>query len=106
MWVLILRDAIEGGVVVGPRMTTGGNVLINCVGGTASRLLPDVGTRGYARIVHTPGEIVTEIHRQIKLWCRLDQGSREWLTYSTWANNWRDTNLVSRRAEASVRYRA
>ena len=36
-----LRDAIEGGVVVGPRMTTGGNVLINCVGGTASRLLPD-----------------------------------------------------------------
>ena len=62
-----LRDAIEGGVVVGPRMTTGGNVLINCVGGTASRLLPDVGTRGYARIVHTPGEIVTEIHRQIKL---------------------------------------
>ena len=47
-----LRDAIEGGVVEGPRMTTGGNVLINCVGGTAARLLPDSGTRGYARIVH------------------------------------------------------
>ena len=61
-----LRDAIEGGVVEGPRMTTGGNVLINCVGGTASRLLPDSGTRGYARIVHTPDEIITEIHRQIK----------------------------------------
>ena len=30
-----LRDAIEGGVIEGPRMTTGGNVLINCVGGTA-----------------------------------------------------------------------
>jgi imidazolonepropionase-like amidohydrolase len=62
-----LRDAIEGGVVEGPRMTTGGNVLINCVGGTAARLLPDRGTRGYARIVHTPGEIVTEIHKQVKL---------------------------------------
>ncbi len=61
-----LRDAIEGGVVEGPRMTTGGNVLINCVGGTAARLLPDHGTRGYARIVHTPGEIITEIQKQIK----------------------------------------
>ena len=27
-------------------MTTGGNVLINCVGGTAARLPPDEGTRG------------------------------------------------------------
>src|SRR5210317_1719390 len=62
-----LRDAIEGGVIEGPRMTTGGNVLINCVGGTAARLLPDEGTRGYARIVHTPDEIVREIHKQIKL---------------------------------------
>jgi imidazolonepropionase-like amidohydrolase len=62
-----LRDGIEGGVVEGPRMTTGGNVLINCVGGTAARLLPDSGTRGYARIVHSPAEIVTEIHKQVKL---------------------------------------
>ena len=62
-----LRDAIEGGVVEGPRMTTGGNVLINCVGGTAARLLPDEGTRGYARIVHTSDEIVREIHKQIKM---------------------------------------
>ena len=61
-----LRDAIEGGVVPGPRMTTGGNVLINCVGGTASRLLPDSGRRGYAKIVHTSNDIVTEIHKQIK----------------------------------------
>lgn len=61
-----LRDAIEAGVVEGPRMATGGNVLINCVGGTASRLLPDAGSRGYARIVHTPDEIITEIHKQIK----------------------------------------
>ena len=62
-----LRDAIEGGVIEGPRMTTGGNVLINCVGGTAARLLPDEGTRGYARIVHTPDDIVKEIHKQIKM---------------------------------------
>ena len=62
-----LRDAIEGGVIEGPRMTTGGNVLINCVGGTAARLLPDEGTRGYARIVHTPDEIIREIHKQIKM---------------------------------------
>jgi len=62
-----LRDAIEGGVIEGPRMTTGGNVLINCIGGTAARLLPDEGTRGYARIVHTPDEIVREIHKQIKM---------------------------------------
>ena len=62
-----LRDAIEGGVIEGSRMTTGGNVLINCVGGTAARLLPDEGTRGYARIVHTPDEIVSEIHKQIKM---------------------------------------
>ena len=62
-----LRDAIEGGVIEGPRMATGGNVLINCVGGTAARLLPDEGTRGYARIVHTPDEIVREIHKQIKM---------------------------------------
>lgn len=61
-----LRDAIEAGVVEGPRMCTGGNVLINCVGGTAARLLPDEGRRGYGVIVHTPDQIVTEIHRQVK----------------------------------------
>ena len=63
-----LRDAIEGGVVVGPRMTSGWPMflLIAWV-----ELLPDccpmLALVGYARIVHTPGEIVTEIHRQIKL---------------------------------------
>ena len=61
-----LRDAIEGGVVPGPRMATGGNVLINCVGGTAAQLLPDEGRRGYGVIVHTPDQIITEIHRQVK----------------------------------------
>lgn len=61
-----LRDAVEAGVVEGPRMTTGGNVLINCVGGTASRLLPDRGRLGYGMIVHTRDEVITEIHKQIK----------------------------------------
>jgi len=61
-----LRDAIEAGVVVGPRMNTGGNVLINCVGGTAAQLLPDEGRRGYGVIVHTSDQIITEIHRQVK----------------------------------------
>ena len=61
-----LRDAIEAGVVPGPRMHTGGNVLITSVGGTAGRLLPDSGRRGYAVIVSTKDEIVREIRRQIK----------------------------------------
>ena len=38
-----LRDAIEGGVVEGPRMATGGNVLITCVGGTAGWLFSSTG---------------------------------------------------------------
>ncbi len=61
-----LRDALEAGVVEGPRMATGGNVLITSVGGTAGYLLPDEGRRGYASIVRTPDEIVTEVRRQIK----------------------------------------
>lgn len=64
-----LRDAIEGGVVEGPRMATGGNALITSVGGTAGRLLPESGKLGYAAIVQTPDEIVREIRRQIKSGC-------------------------------------
>ena len=63
---LDLRDAIEAGVVPGPRMATGGNVLITSVGGTAGRLLPDSGRRGYAVIVSTSDEIVREVRSQIK----------------------------------------
>lgn len=63
---LDLRDAIEAGVVEGPRMATGGNVLITSVGGTAGRLLPDSGRRGYAVIVSTADEIVREVRQQIK----------------------------------------
>lgn len=61
-----LRDAIEAGVVEGPRMAAGGHALMTSVGGTAGRLIPDEGLRGYAMVVRTRDEIVTEVRRQIK----------------------------------------
>ncbi len=61
-----LRDAIESGAVLGPRMSTGAHALLTSVGGTAGRLFPDEGERGYARIVGTKDEIVREVRRQIK----------------------------------------
>ncbi|HEX8400798.1 MAG TPA: amidohydrolase family protein [Allosphingosinicella sp.] len=63
---LDLRDAIEGGVVPGPRMTCGGNALFTSVGGTAGMLVPDEGAIGYLRVTRTRDEIVTEIRRQAK----------------------------------------
>jgi len=61
-----LRDAIEAGIIHGPRMSTGGNALLTSVGGTAGRLLPDAGRRGYGQIVRSRDEIVSEVRRQIK----------------------------------------
>lgn len=61
-----LRDAIEANVIEGPRMTTGGYALMTSVGGTAGRLIPDQGTRGYAIVTRTRDEIVSEVRRQIK----------------------------------------
>ena len=61
-----LRDAIESGYVEGPRMSSGGNALLTSVGGTAGRLIPDDGLRGYAKVVHDKDDIVKEIRRQIK----------------------------------------
>ena len=61
-----LRDAIKSGYVEGPRMSVGGNALLTSVGGTAGRLIPDEGLRGYAKIVQNKDEIVTEVRRQIK----------------------------------------
>lgn len=61
-----LRDAIESGAVLGPRMATGASALMTSVGGTAGRLIPDEGERGYARVVGTRDEIVREVRRQIK----------------------------------------
>ena len=61
-----LRDAIEAGIVRGPRMATGGNALLTAGGGTAGRLIPDEGRRGYGMVVHGRDEIVREVRRQIK----------------------------------------
>lgn len=61
-----LRDAIEAGIIPGPRMSTGGNALLTSVGGTAGRLIPDEGRRGYGKVVNTRDEIVAEVRRQIK----------------------------------------
>ena len=61
-----LRDAINSGYVEGPRMSVGGNALLTSVGGTAGRLIPDEGLRGYAQIVQNKDEIITEVRRQIK----------------------------------------
>ena len=63
---LDLRDAIEAGIVEGPRMTCGGNALFTSVGGTAGMLVPDEGSIGYLKVTRTRDEIVTEIRRQAK----------------------------------------
>ena len=62
-----LRDAIEAGIVRGPRMRTGGNALLTSVGGTAGRLIPDQGRRGYGVVVNGRDDIVREVRRQIKI---------------------------------------
>jgi len=61
-----LRDAIEAGIVPGPRMTTGGNALLTSVGGTAGRLIPGDGRVGYAKVVPNHDAIVAEVRRQAK----------------------------------------
>lgn len=62
-----LRDAIESGIIPGPRMAVGGNALLTSAGGTAGRLIPDEGKRGYGAVVRNRDEIVLEVRRQIKL---------------------------------------
>ena len=69
-----LRDAIESGIIPGPRMAVGGNALLTSAGGTAGRLIPDEGKRGYGAVVTNRDEIVLEIRRQIKMgvdWIKL-----------------------------------
>lgn len=61
-----LRDAINAGIVEGPRMSTGGNALVTAVGGTAGRFIPDKGLRGYAQAVRGKDEIIAEVRREIK----------------------------------------
>lgn len=61
-----LRDAIEAGIVPGPRISTGAYALWTSVGGTAGRLIPDRGVMGYGKVVAGNDEIVAEVRRQIK----------------------------------------
>ena len=61
-----LRDAIDAGIVEGPRMSCGGYALITGVGGTAGRLIADEGATGYYKAVNGRDEIVGEVRRQIK----------------------------------------
>lgn len=61
-----LRDAIEAGLVEGPRMQAGMNALLTAAGGTAGRLIPDEGQVGYARVVRNREEMVRVTREQIK----------------------------------------
>lgn len=61
-----LRDAIEAGIVDGPRISAGAYALWTSVGGTAGRLIPDSGVMGYGKVVSGTAEIVAEVRRQIK----------------------------------------
>ncbi len=64
--MLDLRDAIEAGVVPGPRMSCGCYALITAVGGTAGGLIADEGVTGYYKVVQGETQIVSEVRRQIK----------------------------------------
>ncbi|MGB0113538.1 MAG: amidohydrolase family protein [Ilumatobacteraceae bacterium] len=61
-----IRDVVESGAFPGPRIATGVQALLTSVGGTAGRLIPDHGKVGYAAVVNTTDEMVTETRRQIK----------------------------------------
>jgi imidazolonepropionase-like amidohydrolase len=61
-----IRDAVNAGIIEGPRIATGVQALLTSVGGTAGRLIPDEGTVGYAAVVNTIEEMVTATRRHIK----------------------------------------
>ena len=61
-----LRDAIDAGIVEGPRMASGMNALLTSAGGTAGRLIPDDGTAGYAHVMRGRDEMVRTTRQQIK----------------------------------------
>jgi imidazolonepropionase-like amidohydrolase len=65
--MLDVRDAIDAGVIEGPRIACGCYALITAVGGTAGRLINDHGITGYYKTVHNRDEIVEEVRRQIKV---------------------------------------
>lgn len=61
-----IRDVVNAGAFPGPRIKTGVQALLTSVGGTAGRLVPDQGAVGYAAVVNTRDEMVTETRRHIK----------------------------------------
>lgn len=61
-----VRDVLESGAFLGPRMSTGVQALLTSVGGTAGRLIPDEGEVGYAAVVNTIDEMVTITRRHVK----------------------------------------
>lgn len=61
-----LRQAVDAGVVEGPRMAAGVQALMTAVGGTAGRLVPDEGQAGYAQIVNSVDEVIMWTRRHIK----------------------------------------
>ncbi len=61
-----LRDAIDSGLVEGPRMRSGMNALLTTAGGTAGRLIPDRGALGYAQVVGSRDEMIRTTREQIK----------------------------------------
>lgn len=61
-----IRNAVNAGLIEGPRIATGVQALLTSVGGTAGRLIPDEGTVGYAQIVNTRDEMITWTRRHIK----------------------------------------
>lgn len=65
--MLDVRDAIDAGVIEGPRIACGCYALITGVGGTAGRLIADRGITGYYKTVHNRDEIVEEVRRQVKV---------------------------------------
>ncbi len=62
-----VRDAIESGIVEGPRIACGCYALITGVGGTAGRLIHDTGVTGYYKVVQGKDDIVAEVRRQVKV---------------------------------------
>jgi len=64
-----LKEAINNGVIEGPRMAVGGYALMTSVGGAAGRLMPDKGVMAYAVLLQGKDEIMAEVRRQIKIGC-------------------------------------
>jgi imidazolonepropionase-like amidohydrolase len=64
-----LKEAINHGVIEGPRMAVGGYALMTSVGGAAGRLMPDKGIMAYAVLLQGKDEIMAEVRRQIKIGC-------------------------------------